>query len=186
MKQTNPLHGYRPLATGYFCVPRKLIIKFLRQGVSPTTIGYLVIFVLATDWDSDPFRHGLIRYSLSELSERLNLENGTLSKQRKTLEALGLMDREPIHKLSRVINFQSFTKKGADSSELKRCSDEELIEIFELNQKLEDKYGSSFSFPYKNGYQGSSNKGSSPDDDERLMLEAITETLNKNIKNRPP
>jgi hypothetical protein len=84
---------FEPKSTGYVNLHRS-IQKLLKKGtLSLTTLGAYILFALQADWDKNHSRYRAILLNDKELSLFSGLSETTISRNKKALIILGLLEK---------------------------------------------------------------------------------------------
>lgn len=133
MKNLNPKSGLKQLVSGYYCLPRKIILDEIRNNkLKPSELGYFIILLNSADWDEDEYRKGFIRHDLNKLANLWGIPNTTLYDNIKKLKAKKLLISE--RGAYRINNFNRFTLKGAQAYVKEKPSSEYLNQLPEISE----------------------------------------------------
>lgn len=129
LKNANPYTGLRQITSGYLPILRLPILKLIKsKKLKLSELGYYIFFLLCTDWDSDKYRKGYIRYSLRDLSTISDVPYTTLNGQ-----LIKLIDKKLVSvefNLLKVNDFEKFTTKIANKVSKNTLGCEELKAMF--------------------------------------------------------
>lgn len=129
MKNLDQTSGLRQVVKGYVCLPRRIILESIKsRKMKPIDLGYFIIFLISTDWDSDPNRFGFIRHEINQLAKIWNIPYSTLEQHLKALIEKGFIVND--RKMPKILEFNLFTSSGAQDSSSIKLSDEDLKNIF--------------------------------------------------------
>lgn len=129
MKNLNPVAGYKQSITGHFYVMRKTILDLVREmKLTPSEVGYFMMFVVCADWDRDHNRYGFIRLESKELASVLGKPEKTIKLNIKKLIAKGLI--EEIDGYPKIVGFEKFTYTSAVHGSKEKFTDVEVAEYF--------------------------------------------------------
>lgn len=129
MKNLNPASGLRQIVSGYLCLPRKIILEFIRdKKIKPAELGYFIILLNSADWDTDIYRKGYIRHEFTNLSAIWDIPHTTLYDYAKTLRDKQLLIKD--NGAHKIANFDYFTSKGAQTFVKDKPTDEYLNRVF--------------------------------------------------------
>lgn len=161
MKNLNPSSGLKQITKGYICVQRRHILELVKGGIlKPNELGFYLILVLSTDWDSDKYRKGYIRHELLQLSKIWNISYSTFTDNINILVEKGLVTKERINQqtVHSIPNFDAFTQKVASATAKEFLSNKCLKDLFpnllsnyEISENTQANESDSFRGSYKNG-----------------------------------
>ena len=157
LKSNNPYLGLRQIISGYYFVPRIKIVNLARKyKLKPLEIGYYVMFLTSTDWDSNSYRKGYIRLDLTSLAKVWNVPKTTLTGNLKKLIDKGLIKIIGEGRIPMLVDFESHTFSGHSQISKAKYSNEFLNKYFknlDIKNEVPSTSKLNISQPFKSSFK---------------------------------